>query len=124
MGLYDMVLIKDNHIAMTGGITEAVRRVRAGKREQQLQIEVEVKNLEELEEVLELAVDRVMLDNMTLQEMQEAAKITARRVPLEASGGVSLDTVREIAETGVDYISVGALTHSAQALDISLEIDK
>jgi len=125
MGLYDMVLIKDNHIAAAGGITAAVRRVRdhlRGRREE-IQIEVEVKSLAELEEALALGLDRIMLDNMTPQEMREAARMADGRVPLEASGGVNLETVREIAETGVDYISVGALTHSVKALDISLEIE-
>jgi len=125
LGLYDMVLIKDNHIALAGGIAEAVRRARKkmANSERKMAIEVEVKTLAELREALELEVDRIMLDNMTLKEMREAVKIAAGRVPLEASGGVSLETVREIAETGVDYISVGALTHSAPALDISLEIE-
>jgi len=124
MGLYDMVLVKDNHIAVAGGIAEAVRRVRMGRREREgeLEIEVEVKSLEELQEALELGVDRIMLDNMSLQQVREAVRIAAGKVPLEASGGVSLETVRQIADTGVDYISVGALTHSARALDISLEI--
>ena len=122
MGLYDMVLIKDNHIVAAGGITEALKRVRT-LNAIGLPVEIEVKSLAELKEALVLEVDRIMLDNMTLQEMREAVKITAGRVPLEASGGVSLGTVREISETGVDYISVGALTHSVQALDISLEIE-
>ena len=88
-----------------------------------MKIEVEVKSLHELQEALGLDLDRIMLDNMTVQEMHEAVEITAGRVPLEASGGVNLHTVREIAEIGVDYISVGALTHSVAALDISLEIE-
>jgi len=127
MGLYDMVLIKDNHIAAAGGITEAVSRVREQMTGHvsptRIEIEVEVKGLEELQEALALDLDRIMLDNMTLQEMGEAVRITADRVPLEASGGVNLGTVRQIAETGVDYISVGALTHSVTALDISLDIE-
>lgn len=123
-GLYDMVLIKDNHIAAAGGITPAVERVRARNRAG-LPVEVEVKTLEELDEALALTppVDRIMLDNMSLEEMREAVRRTAGRVPLEASGGVNLQTVRAIAETGVDYISVGALTHSVRALDISLELE-
>lgn len=122
-GLFDMVLIKDNHIAAAGGITRAVERVRQHN-QASLPIEVEVKTLEELEEALAIRppLDRIMLDNMDLQTMRRAVKMTAGRVPLEASGGVSLETVRDIAETGVDYISVGALTHSVKALDISLEI--
>jgi len=122
-GLYDMVLIKDNHIAGAGGITAAVARVRAAN-SAGLPIEVEVKTFEELEEALALdpPLDRIMLDNMSLAQMREAVQRTAGRVPLEASGGVNLDTVKAIAETGVDYISVGALTHSVKALDISLDI--
>ena len=122
MGLYDMVLIKDNHIAAAGGIAEAVRRV---QREQGsgLEVEVEVKSLAELEETLALGVDRIMLDNMDLATMRQAVEIAAGRVELEASGGVTLETVAAIAATGVNYVSVGALTHSVRALDISLEIE-
>lgn len=118
-GLYDMVLIKDNHITAAGGITAAVERVREKDRKG-LKIEVEVKNLDELKEVLSLNVDQIMLDNMSLEAMIEAVAITAGQVPLEASGNVNLETVVDIAETGIDYISVGALTHSVKALDISL----
>jgi nicotinate-nucleotide pyrophosphorylase (carboxylating) len=118
-GLYDMVLIKDNHIAATGSITEAVRRVRAGDTRGRA-IEVEVKTLAELQEALELAVDRILLDNMSPAQMREAVQIANGRTPLEASGNVSLDNVAGIAATGVDYISVGLLTHSVQALDVSL----
>ncbi len=118
-----MVLIKDNHIVAAGGITAAVQRVRAHD-VRRLPIEVEVRTLAELEEalVIEPPLDRIMLDNMNLQEMRQAVTMAAGRVPLEASGGVTLETVAEIAATGVDYISVGALTHSAPALDISLEV--
>jgi nicotinate-nucleotide pyrophosphorylase (carboxylating) len=118
-GLFDMVLIKDNHIAAAGSITEAVRHVRAGD-EHKRAIEVEVKNQEELQETLTLDVDRIMLDNMSLAQMRAAVELTAGRVPLEASGNVSLETVSDIAATGVDYISAGTLTHSVKALDISL----
>lgn len=121
-GLFDMAMVKENHIAAGGGITNAVRQVRE-RDERNRPIEVEVKNLRELEEVLPLGVDRVLLDNMTTGEMTEAVRITAGRVPLEASGNVSLETVRPIAETGVDYISCGKLTHSVEALDISLLVD-
>ena len=121
VGLYDMVLIKDNHIQAAGSITQAVQAVQA-QNHLGLLVEVEVTNLRQLEEALSLKVDRIMLDNMSLDEMRRAVAITAGRVPLEASGGVSLDTVANIAATGVDYISVGALTHSVQALDISLDI--
>jgi nicotinate-nucleotide pyrophosphorylase (carboxylating) len=122
MGLYDMVLIKDNHIAAAGGITKAVEQVRR-ERGTELEIEVEVKNLVELEEALMLGVERIMLDNMDLTMMRQAVEIAAGRAKLEASGGVTLENVAAIAATGVDYISVGALTHSVKALDISLEIE-
>jgi nicotinate-nucleotide pyrophosphorylase (carboxylating) len=122
VGLYDMVLIKDNHIAAAGGITAAVERVRA-QNAPGLPIEVEVKTWAELEEAVALRPDRIMLDNMSPAEMRRAADWVAGRVPLEASGGIDLDTVRAVAETGVDYISVGALTHSVMALDISLEVE-
>lgn len=118
-GLYDMVLIKDNHIAAVGSITHAVARVRE-RDERKRAIEVEVKTLAELREVLDLDVDRVMLDNMSLEEMREAVLLTGGRVPLEASGNVDLDKITAIAATGVDYISIGMLTHSVQALDLSL----
>jgi nicotinate-nucleotide pyrophosphorylase (carboxylating) len=119
-GLYDMVLIKDNHIEAAGGIAAAVARVRAAGIS--LPIEVEVTNLTQLDEALALGVDRIMLDNMSLEQMRAAVKRTASRVELEASGGITLDTIADVAATGVDCISVGALTHSVQALDISLEI--
>ncbi len=93
------------------------------KRDLNLKIEVEVRNLSEVEQVLNLAVDRLMLDNMSLQKIREAVKSANGKVELEVSGGVTLETVREIAETGVNYISVGALTHSAPSLDLSLLID-
>src|SRR5262245_24218690 len=118
-GLYDMVLIKENHITAAGGISEAVARVRAGDTRQR-PIEVEVKTLDELEETLPLGVDRILLDNMTLAEMQASVKLVSGRVPLEASGNVDLETVAAVAATGVDYISVGKLTHSVTAMDISL----
>jgi nicotinate-nucleotide pyrophosphorylase (carboxylating) len=121
-GLYDMVLIKDNHIAAVGGITQAVQRVRARDR-QKRPIEVEVKDLAELQEALALTVDRIMLDNMSLDQMREAVRMTGGRVPLEASGNVTLENVAAVAATGVDYISVGALTHSVRALDISLKLE-
>ncbi len=119
IGLYDMVLIKDNHITVAGSISAAVKRVRENMK-RNLLIEVEVKNLAELQEVLPLEVDRILLDNMTLAEMKEAVKLVNRRTPLEASGNVQLDNVADICRTGVDFISVGMLTHSVRALDISL----
>lgn len=121
MGLYDMILIKDNHIASCGSIAAALKA--AKKAHGNLKIEVECTNLDQVKETLDTeCVDRIMLDNMPLEAMREAVKIVKGKVELEASGGVNLDTVRDIALTGVDYISVGALTHSAKALDISLEI--
>ncbi len=120
IGLYDMVLIKDNHIEAAGGITAAVKRVR--EQGSDLAIEVEVESLEQLDEALALSVDRIMLDNMSLDTMREAVRSAAGRVELEASGGINLDTVAAVAATGVDLISVGALTHSVSALDVSLEI--
>ncbi len=120
MGLYDMVLIKDNHVKACGSIAEAVRRVRAAG--VAVPIEVEVQSLAELREALELGVDRILLDNFSVEEIAEAVRIATGRVPLEASGGVTLENVADIAATGVDYISVGALTHSAPALDLSLEL--
>jgi nicotinate-nucleotide pyrophosphorylase (carboxylating) len=120
-GLYDMVLVKDNHIAAAGSITEAIRRVRHGEGKH-LPIEVEVKSMAELREALALQPDRIMLDNMSLEEMRRAVALAAGQVELEASGNVTLDNVSAIAATGVDFISVGALTHSPRALDISLEI--
>jgi nicotinate-nucleotide pyrophosphorylase (carboxylating) len=121
IGLYDMAMIKDNHIAAVGGIAEAVRRVRAGD-ERGRPIEVEVTTLEQLREALDQPIDRILLDNMSLAQMREAVRIATGRIPLEASGNVNLDTVAAIAATGVDYISSGALTHSVAALDISLDI--
>ena len=121
IGLYDMALIKDNHIAAVGSITEAVRRVRVGDPRQR-PIEVEVTNLDQLREALALPIDRILLDNMSHEMMRAAVKLAAGKIPLEASGNVNLDTVAAVAATGVDFISVGALTHSVKALDISLDL--
>lgn len=121
-GLYDMVLVKDNHIAAVGSITETVARLRSQDARRRA-IEVEVKNLTELQEALELNVDRIVLDNMNLDQMGEAVRLTIGRVPLEVSGNVTLENVGAIAAMGVHYISVGALTHSARALDISLVVN-
>lgn len=121
-GLYDMILIKDNHIEAAGGITQAVNKVLASPFCAGLAIEVEVTSLDQLSETLALPVQRIMLDNMDSETMRLAVQMTAGRVPLEASGGISLETVAQAAATGVDYISVGALTHSVRALDISLEV--
>lgn len=122
-GLYDMVLIKDNHIAAAGSITAAVEAVRSHNRKG-LPVEVEVKDLDELREALDLGVERILLDNMNPEQMRQAVALTAGRAKLEASGGITLDNVAAIARTGVDYISVGALTHSVQALDISLDVEE
>lgn len=119
-GLFDMYLIKDNHIASAGSITKAINACKSAKKK--LLIEVEVKNQKELAEALALKPDRIMLDNMNLDEMKQAVKFVNGLVPLEASGGVNLNTVTEIAHTGVDFISIGALTHSVVALDISFNI--
>lgn len=121
LGLYDMVLIKDNHIAAAGGITEAVGRVRSAA-DRGLAIEVEVSSLAQFKEALAARPHRIMLDNMSLEDMDEAVALAAGDVELEASGNVTLDNVAQVAATGVEFISVGALTHSVRALDISLEI--
>jgi nicotinate-nucleotide pyrophosphorylase (carboxylating) len=118
IGLFDMVLIKDNHIDFAGSITAAVGRVRATGTN--LEIEVEARTLEHVKEALDLKVERILLDNMTPDVMREAVDLNGGRARLEASGNVSLDNVRKIAETGVDFISVGALTHSAKVFDVSL----
>ncbi|HUO99512.1 MAG TPA: carboxylating nicotinate-nucleotide diphosphorylase [Rhizomicrobium sp.] len=119
-GLDDAVLIKDNHIVAAGGIKNAVERVYSGVGHM-VKVEVEVDTLDDLKEALRLGVDTVLLDNMPIEQMKEAVKITAGRAALEASGNVTLQTVRAIAETGVDYISSGAITHSAASLDVALD---
>ena len=121
-GLYDMVLIKDNHISVANGIKNAVSLARKeyGKK---VKIEVECSNLKEVKKALESDCDWIMLDNMKLGDMKKAVKIITGRKKIEASGGVNLKIIREIAKTGVDFISVGALTHSYKALDISMRID-
>ena len=118
-GLFDMVLIKDNHIDFAGSITAAVERVRATGTK--LEIEVEARSLDDLREALSLEVERVLLDNMTTEKMREAVTLTAGRAKLEASGNITLQNVRAVAETGVDFISVGMLTHSAPVFDVSLK---
>jgi len=122
IGLYDMILIKDNHIDFAGGLAEAVRRARAANNG--LQIEVEARSVEDVKTALDLGVERILLDNMSTEMMSEAVKITAGRAKLEASGNVTLETVRAIAETGVDFISIGALTHSATVFDVSFDYVK
>ncbi|OGW34224.1 MAG: nicotinate-nucleotide diphosphorylase (carboxylating) [Nitrospirae bacterium GWC2_56_14] len=120
MGLYDMILIKDNHIKAAGSITKAMTSAR--KKSGQLKIEVETGNLNEVREALASKADIIMLDNMPLDLMSEAVKIIKGQALVEASGNVTLETIRAIAETGVDYISSGSLTHSAPAADISMKI--
>ena len=121
MGLFDGVLIKDNHIAAAGGIAKAVARARQGA-PHTLKIEVEAGNIQEVKEAAAAGADIIMLDNMDLEEMREAVRLIEGRALTEASGNVNLSNVKRIAETGVDFISVGAITHSAPAADISLKI--
>ena len=116
-----MGLVKDNHIAAAGGIAQAVEGIR--RRYERVAIEVEVADFAQLEEALTLDVDRILLDNMKVDQIKEAVRIAGGRTPLEASGGIVLENVADIAATGVDYISVGALTHSAPALDISFNLE-
>ncbi|HUH97041.1 MAG TPA: carboxylating nicotinate-nucleotide diphosphorylase [Anaerolineales bacterium] len=118
-GLYDMMLIKDNHIDFAGSLAEAVRRARAGRAA--LEIEVEARTLEEVRAALALKVGRILLDNMSVALLAEAVRMTNGRARLEASGNVNLENVRRIAETGVDFISIGALTHSARTFDVSFD---
>lgn len=123
-GLYDMILIKDNHVDYAGGITQAVNGAFAYKKENNLNIpiEVEVRNFEELNEVLSLQrVDRVMFDNFSPEQVKEAVELVNGRLVTEASGGITLETIADYAKAGVDYISVGALTHSVKSLDLSLK---
>ncbi len=120
-GLYDGVLIKDNHIAAAGSITEAVKRAKA-RVPHTLKIEVEVEDIAGIQEAVKAGADVILLDNMSTAEIKKAVKLVEGRVMLEASGGIQLDRVREIAATGVNFISIGALTHSAKAADFSLEV--
>lgn len=124
MGLYDMFLIKDNHITAAGSISNAIEKCKDYKRTFNLdtKIEVETSNLEQVREALNCEVDMIMLDNFNPGEMKTAVELINGQAEIEASGSIKLDTVKEIAETGVDYISVGAITHSVKALDISLEL--
>ena len=126
-GLYDRIMIKDNHIEASGGITLAVEKVKKYllKTGKKLDMTIEVRNMEELTEVLALdASPRVMLDNFDTKSMEKAVKLVDGRLEVEASGGIKLNNVKEVAATGVNFISVGALTHSAQSLDLSLKIIK
>jgi nicotinate-nucleotide pyrophosphorylase (carboxylating) len=119
-GLYDLALIKDNHIDCAGSIRNAVNLVRG--KNPYIKIEVEARTLADVEELITLDVNMIMLDNFTIDNLKKAVSIVNDKIPLEASGGVTLDTVRDIALTGVDLISVGELTHSVKALDISMKV--
>ena len=118
-GLFDGILIKENHVRAAGGVGEAVRRAKA-RAPHYLKVEVEVRDLAELEEALEAGADLILLDNFPLEALREAVRRVGGRVPLEASGNMTLERAKAAAEAGVDYVSVGALTHSAKALDLSL----
>ena len=123
-GLYDMIMLKDNHIDYAGGITAAIQRTKAFliSTSKDLKIEIEVRNTEELEEVLRVGgVDRIMLDNFSPENLKKALKIIPSHFETEASGGITLENIRAYAETNVDFISVGALTHSVKSLDLSLK---
>ena len=126
-GLYDMILIKDNHVDAAGGIKNAIERAneylqKTGKK---LKIEIETRNLEEVQQVLSIGkVDRIMLDNFSPSQLKEAIQLINKKIETEASGGITLETIRSFAESGVDFISVGALTHSHKSLDISMKIIK
>jgi nicotinate-nucleotide pyrophosphorylase (carboxylating) len=120
-GLYDEILIKENHSALAGGVGAAVKLAR--EREPRLSLEVECRTLDEVDEALEAGAKRILLDNMTVEQLRHAVSHVAGRAELEASGGVTLETLREIAETGLQFISVGAITHSAPALDLSLILE-
>ena len=124
IGLFDMILLKDNHVDFAGGISKAINRAHEYLKEKgkNLKIEIEVRNFDELEEALQTGgVDRIMLDNFTPENTREAVRRVAGRVELESSGGITFDTLRDYAECGVDYISVGALTHSVKSLDMSFK---
>ena len=118
-GLYDAILVKDNHLRLAGGVRVAVERLRAVS---DLSIEVEAETLADVEEAIAAGADRILLDNMSVDEMAAAVRFVDGRVQLEASGGVSLETVRAVAESGVDFISAGALTRAARSLDVSMEV--
>jgi nicotinate-nucleotide pyrophosphorylase (carboxylating) len=123
-GLHDAILIKENHAALAGGVKEAVRRAREARPE--MPVEVECRDLGEIQEAIEAGAGRLLLDNMTPSELQEAVaavRRTGNAVELEASGGITLENVAEIAASGVDYVSIGALTHSAPALDLSMSVE-
>jgi nicotinate-nucleotide pyrophosphorylase (carboxylating) len=123
MGLYDMIMLKDNHVDYAGGVEQAIDKANAYLREtgRKLQIEIEVRNMDELQSVLKHGqVNRIMLDNFSVPDMAAAVALIGKRFETEASGGITETTIRAYAETGVDYISVGALTHSVKSFDLSL----
>ncbi len=124
IGLFDMILLKDNHVDFAGGIQNAIQRAKeyCWANDKQLKIEIEVRNFDELNEVLKVGgVDRIMLDNFNTEDTRKAVKLVDKRYETESSGGITFDTIRDYAECGVDYISVGALTHSVKSLDMSLK---
>lgn len=123
IGLFDMILIKDNHVDFAGGIKNAVAAAKRYLKEKNkdLKIEVEVRNIDEINQALEAGVDRIMLDNFTPERTRDAVKLIDGRVEIESSGGITLETLRAYGEAGVDYISVGALTHSVKGLDMSFK---
>ena len=121
-GLYDAILVKENHAALAGGVAQAAASALSGAPDR-VTVEVECASLDEVAAALDAGVPRILLDNMAPVELRGAVELVAGRAELEASGGITLDTIRTVAETGVDYISVGALTHSAPALDFSLLLD-
>ena len=124
IGLFDMVLLKDNHIDFAGGIENAITRAKEylWKQGKNIPIEIEVRNFDELNQVLSIGgIDRIMLDNFSVEDTRKAVEIIAGKYEIESSGGITFDTIRAYAETGVDYISVGALTHSVKSLDLSLK---
>ena len=123
MGLWDMIMIKDNHVDGAGGMENAVRKVKR-RWGNKYKIEVETRNLEEVKQALEAGVDRIMLDNMNLEMMKRAVKLVSGKVEVEASGNMKLNRIPEVAATGVDFISVGELTHSVKAFDFSLQKKK
>ncbi|MFP4019813.1 MAG: carboxylating nicotinate-nucleotide diphosphorylase [Bacteroidales bacterium] len=124
MGLYDMIMLKDNHIDFAGGLSQAIRKTLKylQKKEKHLKIEIEARNLDEVKEILNTGgVDRIMLDNFSIEETSQAVKLINGQFETESSGGITLNTIRDYAECGVDYVSVGALTHHIKSLDMSLK---
>ena len=124
MGLYDMIMLKDNHVDFAGGINQAIRKALKylQKKEMSLKIEIEVRNLEEIEQVLEIGgIDRILLDNFSVEQTRQAVEMINGMFETESSGGITLETIRDYAQCGVDYVSVGALTHHINSLDMSLK---